>query len=107
MDDDVFGTSIWNTPSLPTKTQQPVSTIPQPPPELSDDFADSRNQLDDFDNFEAPPEAIERMEADDDDFGDFGDFGDTEIVEQVALASGWAYRLESCNGRANTGEGRT
>jgi hypothetical protein len=94
MDDDVFGTSIWNTPSypsLPTKHQQPVSTIVQPPPQLSDDFADSQNQFDDFDNSEAPPEALERGEADDDDFGDFGDFGDTEIVEGGTISDGFGF----------------
>lgn len=84
MDDDVFGTSIWNTPSYPpaiTTTEQSISTTPSFSPQPSDDPLDSRTRFDDFDDFEAPTEAVEGREAEDDDFGDFGDFGDAEAVE--------------------------
>jgi hypothetical protein len=84
MDDDVFGTSIWSTPSYPpaiATTQQSTSaTLPSPPPP-PDHFVDSVNRFDNFDDFETPSEVVEGREADDDDFGDFGDFGDTEIME--------------------------
>lgn len=82
MDDDVFGTSVWSTPSYPppvtTALQSTSAILSLPSPQQSDDFADSQNQ---FDGFEAPTDTIEGGEADDDDFGDFGDFGDAEIME--------------------------
>lgn len=85
MDDDVFGTSIWSSPSYPpaiTTTQQSTSTIlPLPSPQPSHDFVNPPNQFDDFDDFDAPTETFEGGEADDDGFGDFGDFGDTQILE--------------------------
>lgn len=84
MDDDVFGTSIWSTPSYSptaTATHQPASTALPLPLQPLDDFVDSRNQPDVLDNFEAPTQVVEGGEADDDDFGDFGDFGDAEIME--------------------------
>lgn len=82
MDDDVFGTAVWSTPSYPpasTTTQQPASTTLTPPPRSPDDFADSQDHPGNFDDFEAP---ADEGDADDDDFGDFGDFGDAEIVEE-------------------------
>lgn len=85
MDDDVFGTSIWSTPSYPpavTTAQQSTSaTPPLPSPPSGHLNLDPRNQFDDFDDFEAPTEVVEGREAGDDDFGDFGDFGDVEIME--------------------------
>jgi hypothetical protein len=93
MEDDVFGTSIWSTPSNPpatAATQLSTSTV-LPPPPLSDDFADSQDQFDDFDNFEAPAETDNGGGGDDDDFGDFGDFGDTEIVEEGTPTDGFGF----------------
>ena len=94
MDDDVFGTSIWSTPSYPsaaTTTQKSTLKI-QPP---SDDFEVSRNQFDDFDNFETPAEASEGIGADDDDFGDFGDFGDAGIVDEGTTTDGFGFEETS------------
>lgn len=94
MDDDVFGTSVWSTPSYPpttTTTQQSTSTTLLPPTQPSDDFADSRDQFDDFDNFEAPAETADGG-VDDDDFGDFGDFGDAEIVEEGTTMDGCGFK---------------
>jgi hypothetical protein len=85
MDDDVFGTSIWSTPSsAATKSQQSTLTI-QPP---SHGF---ENQFDDFDDFETPAEASGGIGADDGDFGDFGDFGDAEIVEEGTTTDGFGF----------------
>ena len=90
MDDDVFGTSVWSTPSYPpatTAAHQPTLTALPPPPPPSDDVADSQDQFDDFDNFEAPAETTDG--GVDDDFGDFGDFGDAEIVEERTPTDGF------------------
>jgi len=93
MDDDVFGTAIWSTPSYPpeTATTQPstLTTLP-PPPQPSDAFVGPQNQPDDFDDFGAPTVA-RGIEADDDDFGDFGDFGDAEIIEEVTTDGGFGF----------------
>ena len=92
MDDDVFGTSVWSTPSYPpatTAAQRLTSTNLPLPPQPSDDFADSQDQFDDFDNFEAPTETADGV--DDDDFGDFGDFGDAEIAEEGTTADGFGF----------------
>jgi len=94
MDDDVFGTSVWSTPSYPpavATTQQSTSTISPLPPQPSDDSVDSRNQFDDFDDSEVPAEAVEGKEGDDDDFGDFGDFGDAEIMEAGTKPDGFGF----------------
>ena len=93
MDDDIFGTSVWSTPSYPpatTTAKQPTLTTPIPPPQPSDDFADSEDQFDDFDNFEAPAETADGG-IDGDDFGDFGDFGDAEIVEEGVTTDGFGF----------------
>lgn len=93
MDDDVFGTAIWSTPSYPpeTATTQPLTltTLP-PPPQPSDAFVGPQNQPDDFDDFGAPTVA-RGIEADDDDFGDFGDFGDAEIMEEETTDGGFGF----------------
>lgn len=84
MDDDVFGTSVWSSPSYSsaaTTAQQPTSAILPLPPQPLVDFPDSQDQFDDFDNFEAPAVTTDRGGGDDE-FGDFGDFGDAEIVEE-------------------------
>ena len=94
MDDDVFGTSVWSTPSYPpatATTQQSTSTVLSLPPRPPDDFVDSRNQFDDSDDFEAPTETAQEVEVDDDDFGDFGDFGDSEIVEEGTATDGFGF----------------
>ena len=93
MDDDVFGTSIWSTPSYSpaaTTAQQSTSAIPPLPPQPSDDFVDSQDQFDDFDNFEAPAEITDGG-AVDDEFGDFGDFGDVEIMEEGPTTEGFGF----------------
>ena len=91
MDDDVFGTSVWSTPSYPpatTTTQQSTPTTILPPPRPSDDFADSQDRFDDFDNFEGPADG---GGVDDGDFGDFGDFGDAGIVEEGTTTDGFGF----------------
>ena len=93
MDDEVFGTSIWSTPSYPPATittQQSTSTSLPLPPQPSDDFVDSQDRFYDFDNFEAPAETADGG-VDDDDFGDFGDFGDAEIVEEGGTTDGFGF----------------
>jgi len=94
MDDDVFGTSIWSTPSDPpatTTTQLSTSTTLPLPPQSPSDFADSRDQFDDFDNFGPPTETADQRGVDDVDFGDFGDFGDSEIVEEGTITDGFGF----------------
>jgi len=95
MDDDVFGTSVWSTPSYPpvtVTTQQSASTTLPLPSQPSDDFADSQNQFDDFDNFEAPAETADGGGIGGDDFGDFGDFGDAGIVEEGTATDGFGFK---------------
>ena len=94
MDDDVFGTSVWSTPSYPpvTTTAQQSTLVALPlPPQPSDDFVDSQDQFDDFDNFGAPAETADGGGVDDDEFGDFGDFGDAEIVEEGTTPDGFGF----------------
>ena len=94
MDDDIFGTSVWSTPSYPpanSATQQSISTVRPPPSQPSDHFADAQDQFDDFDNFGAPAETSDTGGIDDDDFGDFGDFGDAEIVGEGTPTDGFGF----------------
>lgn len=94
MEDDVFGTAVWSTPSYPpatTTTQQSTSITLPLPPRPSDDFAGLQDQFDDFDNFGAPTETVDGGGVDDDDFRDFGDFGDVEIVEEGTTPDGFGF----------------
>lgn len=91
MDDDVFGTSVWSTPSYPPTgiaTQQSVPTTLPSIAQPLDDFPDSQHGFDDFDNSEIAAAAGE----DDDDFGDFGDFGEAEIMGEGTAADDFGFK---------------
>ena len=89
MDDDIFGTSVWSTPSYPpanSAVQQSISTVQPPPSQPSDHFADSQDQFDDFDNFGGPAETSDTGGGVDDD-----DFGDAEIVGEGTATDGFGF----------------
>ena len=94
MDDDVFGTSVWSSPSYSpaaTAAQQPTSALLPLAPQPSVDFADLQDQFDDFDNFGAPAGTTDGGGGDDE-FGDFGDFGDAEIMEEGTTTHGFGFQ---------------